>query len=296
MLTGQKPTASGTVLRSGQRIAWQRFGTAGPVLLLLPTWSIVHSDFWREQVAHLAGRYTVIAFDGLGNGASDRPTDPRHYGDLLVAEDAVRVLDACTVESAVVLGVSQGGPWALALAARHPERVSGAVFIAPNVPLAPGHPDRVAASRRFADALDAHPGWLRWNRRYWLEHYADFLRFFFEQCFSEPDSEQQIQHFLGMGLETTPEVLLATDGTETTALTEERAIESARRVRCPSLVIHGDGDRITPIARGEELARLTGAEFLRLPGSGHEPQCRVPDLVNRHLDEFLESIHGGGGA
>lgn len=99
-----------------------------------------------------------------------------------------------------------------------------------------------------------------------------------------------------MGLETTPEVLLATEGTETTALTEERAIESARRVRCPSLVIHGDGDRITPIARGEELARLTGAEFLRLPGSGHEPQCRVPDLVNRHLDEFLESIHGGGGA
>ncbi|HEY0373361.1 MAG TPA: alpha/beta hydrolase, partial [Amnibacterium sp.] len=280
--------------RDGQRIAWQRFGRAGPTLLLLPTWSIVHSDFWRAQVAHLAPRHRVIAFDGLGNGASDRPTDVRYYGDLPVAEDAVRVLDACGIESAVVLGVSQGGPWALALAALHPERVRGAVFIAPNVPLAPGHADRVAASRRFLEVLDDHPGWLRWNRDHWLRHYEDFLRFFFEQCFPEPDSEEQIEHFLRMGLETTPEVLLATSGTEEATLTEERAIDAAGRVRCPSLVIHGDEDRITPLARGEALARLAGSELLRLPGSGHEPQYRIPEVVNRQLDAFLESIGEGG--
>ena len=294
MLTSGSAVEHGVVVRDGQRIAWQRFGSVGPVLLLLPTWSIVHSDFWRAQVAHFAGRYQVITFDGLGNGASDRPTDSRLYGDLLVADDAIRVLDACRVHQAVVLGVSQGGPWALALAAQHPHRVGGAVFIAPNVPLAPGHPERVAAARAFDEVLEEHPAWAKWNRDHWLRDYADFLRFFFEQCFSEPDSEEQIQHFVGMGLETTPEVLLATAGTEEATLTTERAIEAAKRVRYPSLVIHGDEDRITPPARGEELARLTGADLIRMSGSGHEPQCRVPEVVNRHLDAFLESIDEGG--
>jgi pimeloyl-ACP methyl ester carboxylesterase len=286
--------ASGVVVRAGQRIAWQRFGSSGPALLLMPTWSIVHSDFWRPQVAHFAASHRVISFDGLGNGASDRPTDPRHYGDLPVAEDAVRVLDACGVESAAVVGVSQGGPWALALAARHPQRVTSAVFIAPNVPLAPGHPARVAAARAFDDVLVDHPGWSKWNRDHWLHDYEDFLRFFFGECFPEPDSDPQIEHFVRMGLETTPEVLLATAGTEEHALTEERAIDAARRVRCPSLVIHGDDDRITPVARGQELARLTGAEFRLLPGSGHEPQRRIPDAVNRWIGDFLDSVESGG--
>jgi pimeloyl-ACP methyl ester carboxylesterase len=294
MLTSGSMVAHGVVLRDGQRIAWQRFGSAGPVLLLLPTWAIVHSDLWRAQVAHFAGHYQVIAFDGLGNGASDRPTDPQHYGDLLVADDAIRVLDACLVERAVVLGVSQGGPWALALAAQHPHRVGAVVFVAPNVLLAPGHPERDAAARAFDQVLDDHPAWAKWNRDHWLRDYADFLRFFFEQCFSEADSETQIRHFLSMGLETTPEVLLATAGTEATALTEARASTAARRMRCPSLVIHGDDDHITPVERGEELARLAGSELLRMPGSGHEPQCREPDLVNSHIEDFLESIGAGG--
>jgi pimeloyl-ACP methyl ester carboxylesterase len=95
-------------------------------------------------------------------------------------------------------------------------------------------------------------------------------------------------------LETTPEVLLATAGTEEAALTEGRARTAARRMRCPSLVIHGDDDHITPVRRGEELARLAGSELLRMPGSGHEPQCREPEAVNRHIDDFLESIGSGG--
>src|SRR5689334_9747588 len=81
--------AHGVIERRGQRIAWQEFGSGENVVLLLPTWSIVHSDFWRWQVPHLAADHRVIAFDGLGNGASDRPEEPEYYGDLPFAEDAV---------------------------------------------------------------------------------------------------------------------------------------------------------------------------------------------------------------
>jgi pimeloyl-ACP methyl ester carboxylesterase len=209
------------------------------------------------------------------------------YGDLSVAEDAVAVLDARNVDRAAVAGASLGGAWTLALAARFPERVTGAVFIAPDVPLAPGHPEVDAAEQAFDDVLSSHEGWARWNREYWLSQYEDFLSFFFSNCFTEPDSATQIAHFLSMGLETTPEVLLATAGTDETNLTAESAAAYARSMRCPSLVIHGDQDAITPTARGERLAQLAGSELVIMPGSGHEPQCRIPDVVNPLIDRFL---------
>jgi pimeloyl-ACP methyl ester carboxylesterase len=285
------PVRSGDVRRDGQRIHWEEFGTGPDVLLLLPTWSIVHSDFWRHQVPHFARDRRVVVFDGRGTGGSDRPTAPTCNGDLRVAHDAVAVLDACGVERVTsVLGSSQGGPWALALAALHPERVGSAVFIAPNVPLAPGHPERVAAAGRFLEDLPEHPGWLCWNRAHWLADFPDFLRFFFSRCFTEPDSEDEIEHFLAMGLQTTPEVLLATGGDGRTDLTPDLARDLAARVRCPALVLHGDQDAITPVQRGQVLADLCGGELVVMPGSGHEPHCRSPEVTNRIIDDFLESL------
>lgn len=288
MLAGIEPVASGVVTRAGCHIGWQEFGAGEDVVLLLPTWSIVHSDFWRHQVPVLAEQYRVITFDGLGNGASDRPMDPCMYADLLVAADAVAVLDARGVARAAVAGVSRGGPWALAVAAQHPERVSAAVFIAPNVPLAPGHPERIAAGASFDEVHASYDGWLKWNRHYWLAHYEDFLRFFFAECFTEADSGAHIEHFVRMGLETTPEVLLATCGAQAKTMTTGLARQLASDMKCPSLVLHGDQDAITPLARGTELARLIDAELVVLSGSGHEPQCRIPDIVNAHLTAFFD--------
>ena len=239
----------------------------------------------------LAEQYRVVAFDGLGNGASDRPTDPSFYGDLSFARDAVSVLDDCGVRRAGVAGVSQGGPWALTLAALYPERVSSVVFIAPNVPLAASHPVRAAASARFEDVLESHEGWAKWNRRFWVEHYEEFLQFFFGQCFTERNSARQIEHFVSMGLETSAEVLLATVGApDEDCLTPDLAAEFAGRLSCPSLVLHGDQDAISPLDRGTELARLAGSELHVLPGMGHEPQCRSPELTNKLILSFLNRV------
>lgn len=288
VLRDLEPVATGSIRRDGLRIAWQQFGAGDETVLLMPTWSIVHTDFWRHQVPALSKRYRVITFDGLGNGASDRPTDAAFYGDLTFASDAVDVLDACGIERVAVAGVSQGGPWALALAALNPDRVSSAIFIAPNVPLAPAHPVRAAAAARFEEVRASHDGWARWNRRFWIERWEEFLRFFFEQCFTEPESEAHVEHFLSMGMETTPEVLLATFGVGDDDVTAELAGEFAEQLACPSLVIHGDADAISPVARGTELARLARSELHVLPGSGHEPQCRNPALVNQLLLSFLD--------
>ena len=292
MLKGLSAMRSGHVMRSGQRICWQEFGAGERTILLLPTWSIVHSDFWRHQVPYFSSRYRVIAYDGLGNGASDRPTDPSFYGDYDFADDAVRVLDAAGVQEAAIAGVSAGASWALALAGRHPERVTAAIFIGASVPLASPHPERVAAAAEFETVLAEHPGWSKWNRHYWLSHYPHFLRFFFSKCFTEPESAEHIEHFFQMGMETTPEVLLATSGPDDEYVDEEAATRFAQALQCPSLVIHGDADAISPVQRGREIARLASSSLEILEGAGHEPQCRFPEVTNGIIEGFLADAIG----
>ncbi len=292
MLRGLSATRSGEIERDGATVRYQVFGSAGRAILLLPTWSIVHTDHWRSQVPHLARRYTVLTFDGLGNGASDRPTDPAFYTDDAFAADVASVMDAAGIERAVVMSASMGAAWQLLLAYRHPQRVAGSVYIAPALPFAPLPPGYAEAEPRFDEHVTEHVGWAMWNRRFWHEDWPAFCRFFFSQCFTEPDSEGQIEHFLSMGLETSPEVIAATN--DATGISEETAREAAATARVPTLVIHGDEDAISSVRSGRELARLSGAELVVLPGSGHEPHCRIPSQVNGLLDAFLARHYPSG--
>jgi predicted glycosyltransferase len=60
-----------------------------------------------------------------------------------------------------------------------------------------------------------------------------------------------------------------------------------RKIACPLLLIHGDDDRIVPLARAQAVAAATGAELVVLPGAGHAPQARFPAKVNTLIDDFL---------
>lgn len=283
------PSREGFVERDGLAIAYQVFGSGDRAILLLPTWSIVHTDFWRHQVPHLADRYTVVTFDGLGNGASDRPTDPRFYTDDAFVQDAVAVMDAAGVERAVPMSASMGAGWNLLLADRYPERIAASVYIATDLPLAELPPGYREAAESFDEHLTDHVGWRMWNREFWHQDWEAFCRFFFSRCFTEPDSEIERTHFLSMGVETTPATITATIDTD--GITPERARDAARHLRLPSLVIHGDEDAISSMEVSERFATLAGAELIILPGSGHEPQCRIPGRVNELIDAFLADHH-----
>ena len=67
------PDESGYVERDGVRLHYEVYGTGEPTVLLLPTWSIIHSRHWKMQIPYLARHCRVVTFDGRGNGRSDRP-------------------------------------------------------------------------------------------------------------------------------------------------------------------------------------------------------------------------------
>ena len=69
--------AEGSVTRDGVTVHYERHGSGTPAVVLLPTWSLVHSRHWKFQVPYLARHFTVLTFDGRGSGRSDRPAPPR---------------------------------------------------------------------------------------------------------------------------------------------------------------------------------------------------------------------------
>ena len=279
------PDEEGFVERDGVRLFWERYGSGEPTVLLLPTWSVIHSRHWKAQIPYLSRHFRVVAFDGRGNGRSDRPSTLEAYAEREFADDTIAVMDAAGVSSATMVALSAGANWAALLAADHPERVDGAVFIAPAVPFGQ-HSARSA--QIFDTPMETYAGWQKFNRHYWLEDYRGFLEFFFGQAFSEPHSTKQIEDCVNWGLETTPETLGLTHAGR--VLTRQEFVAICERIACPVLVLHGTEDGIRPFANGEELAERTGGTLVALEASGHLPHARDPVRVNRLIRDFVAPV------
>jgi pimeloyl-ACP methyl ester carboxylesterase len=278
----------GFVDRDGVKLHYEVFGDGRPTLLLLPAWTIIHARSWKAQVPYLARQFRVVTYDGPGNGRSERPLHPAPYGYEAEGRSAVAVLDATGTERAVLVSLSMGAQWALWVTAHHPGRVLGNVFIGPSLDLESWEEDVVPP---FDEPYTNTAGWAKYNRHYWLEHWRDFLEFFFSQCFTEPHSTKQVEDGVGWGLETTPQVLIAV---EHAPVPDETTIRDwCARVRRPVLVVHGSDDRIAPLSSGEALAGATRGRLVVLDGAGHMPNTRDPVKVNRLIREFAGSLPPG---
>lgn len=282
------PDQASHVERDGVRLGYEIFGEGDPTILLLPTWTIVHSRFWKMQVPYLSRRNRVITYDGPGNGRSDRVTDPMRYSADSYAADAAAVLDACGVDRAVVVGLSLGAVHATRLATHHPARVLGLVLIGAALPLVPPIPERAAASEElFKPYPDDPEGWEKYNVAFWHAHYRNFVEFFFDQVFPEPHSTKPKEDAVGWSLEGGPEILEASARRPSFNLTGEEIFSG---VTCPTLVIHGTKDRIHSHKVGVEAARLSGGALVSMTGSGHMPNVRDPVRVNLLLRDFVERL------
>ena len=288
------PDDVGSVVRDGVRVVYRVYENPGrPTVLLMPTWSIVPSRFWKSQVPYLARHFRTITFDGRGSGSSDRPAGAPAYQDSEFVADTLAVLDATDTERAVLVAASAGATWAVLTAARHPDRVSGILAIAPASAIGVPFPRR---DKPFDERIADTEGWAKFNRFYWTEGgYDDFLDFFFHEMFPEPHSTKQIEDGIGWGREILPATLVDTqcgrmglDG----ALTES-VVDACRDLRCPVLVIHGTDDRIRPPGNGARLAELTGGSLVTVVGGGHATQVRDPVLVNLLVKDFAGRVAEG---
>jgi len=222
---------------------------------------------WQEGLAErLAVRNRVVAFDSYGFGLSDRAHD-WCYGNKLWEQQAVDVLDALQIEKAVVVGHSAGGVVAATLAADHPDRVRGAVFI--------GHGIAVDPSQWIA--LVPGIGELRYGG---YEIYGD--------TFSEAHRQRQRAAYRIHG---THAALL-------TFIRRQYTIDGLRlitgtyeEIAVPVLQVHGSEDASIPVAAARRLTpRLADARFVLVEGSSHDVHVDAPDRLAEEIEAFLAAL------
>lgn len=134
----------------------ERVGRGGPPVVLLHGFGTC-AFLWRAVAPRLASEgYTVLSFDLMGYGESDRPDDAG-YGIVAQAEYVDRALTALRLPRALVVGQDIGAIVALQLAARRPERVDRLLLLSPPDPTdLPGPAIRVLQRAAARIALGVH--------------------------------------------------------------------------------------------------------------------------------------------
>jgi pimeloyl-ACP methyl ester carboxylesterase len=227
---------------------------------------------WAVQIAHFSRTHRSIAPDTRGVGKSDAPKGP--YTTAQMADDAVRVLDACQVESAHVVGLSLGGAVAQELALSHPGRVRTVALLASFAHQPPRSRALLEAWRvLYPFAAHAAPVREAWEKQAYAWLFSDAfwrneanMRAAFRFASGQPF--QSVDGFLG----------------QVDAAIAHDARSRLGHLDLPALVVHGALDQLAPLAAGEELARLIpGAELRVVATAGHAVNIEAQRAVNEAL-------------
>jgi len=84
---------------------------------------------WAKVVGPLSQKHAVITWDILGHGAAESPDDPAAYSVPRTIAQMLRLIDAASLERAVLVGHSLGGFLSLEFLLAHPERVAALVLV-----------------------------------------------------------------------------------------------------------------------------------------------------------------------
>jgi pimeloyl-ACP methyl ester carboxylesterase len=275
-------------MRDGFPLAVQVSGPEdAPALLLLQGQANSH-EWWDGLREDFEPQFRTITFDYRGTGGS-RATDGSRpdTGDVRGADgsrgelgelsttsfaaDAAEALDHLGVGSAAVYGTSMGGRIAQMLALDFPERVSALVLGCTT----PGGPHSVKRPREVGQNLARLRG---------EEHTRYMFDLFYTPNWTVSPTYSKL---LGDDTMTTAE-----SAAHLRISAGHNAWDRLPEITAPTLVIHGDEDRMNPVENARVLhERIPGSQMLILPGGRHgffeEFAEVVTPAVVRFLDEAL---------
>lgn len=256
---------------SGTELHYLRAG-AGEPLLLIQGMSATHLAWGRPFLEELERSFETIVFDNRGMGLSGEAEIPFMIADM--AADTASLLDALGLESVHVVGISMGGMIAQELALAQPERVRtltiGASYCGGPEGTLMDPEDLQMLAAAFASGERE-----RVFRAMWEINLSP--------AFREDDSRYEAFSEMATALPSPQPVILQ----QMRACGAHDTHERLGQIDVPTLVVHGDEDRLLRYANGRQIASLIpGARLETLPGVGHmfwweQPQ-RSAELIRSH--------------
>jgi DNA-binding winged helix-turn-helix (wHTH) protein/pimeloyl-ACP methyl ester carboxylesterase len=244
----------------GVRLAYATAGS-GPPLVKASNW-LTHLDFewgspiWRHWYTALSLHHRLVRYDERGNGMSQRDVPDVSFDTWV--RDLETVVDAAGLDRFPLLGISRGGPIAIAYAVKHPERVTHLVLYGAFAAgrKHDGTPQELEARRALASLL----------RLGWGLNNPAFCKTF--TCRFIPEATREHEQWLDQlqRVSTSPEnaarLMERDDDIDVRPLLSQ--------VKTPTLVLHCDRDRAVLPEKGRLLAAgIPGARYVSLPSANH---------------------------
>ena len=237
--------------------------TDAPEILGVGGW-IGNWELWLEPFALLSERWRTIAYDHRGAGTTLAPLATITIETM--ARDVFAVLDAFQVERCVLAAESAGVAVAMLAALAQPQRITGLV-LADGMYYRP-HPN---GTDPFVQNLK--------------NNYAATIKKFVDDCVPEPDG----QVFREWGYR------ILNRATQDAAIRLSECMygvdlrERAREITQPTLIIHGEADRIVPLKSSQWLAtQIRSNQLVVVPEAGHVPTITRPGIVARAITDFFK--------
>ncbi|MGA8892053.1 MAG: alpha/beta fold hydrolase [Anaeromyxobacteraceae bacterium] len=254
----------------GAKIHFQDSGSGKDVIVLLHAFPL-HSGMWSRQVAALSPRFRVIAPDYPGLGKSTPRPEPTTMESL--AEQVLGVLGGLQVDRAVVVGLSMGGYLAFELYRRRPGLFRGLALCDTRA----GADTPEGAANREVFARNALEKGLHWV--------ADEMTPKLLRPNPDPAAVKEIRHLIGQG--TPAGVAAAQRG----MARRPDSGPTLATITCPTLVVVGAEDTLTPPPESEKMAAaVKGARLVKIPGAGHMPNVENPAAFDEALLAFVTGL------
>lgn len=262
----------------GVRLAYAIVGN-GPPLVKTANW-LCHLEYewqspvWRHWLEGLARQHTLIRYDKRGCGLSDR--EVADFALPAQVADLETVVDTLGLTRFPLLGLSGGGPVALAYAVRHPEQVSHLILYGSYMR------GRLKRSQTMEQLEEAQMllkvmelGWGKANPAF---------RQVYTGLFIPEGTAEQMRWFNDLQrISTSPEIAVRM----AIASFSVDVSDLAPQVTVPTLVLHARDDAVTPLAQSRHLADLIpGARLVILESKNHILLEHEPAWP-----QFLDEVH-----
>lgn len=254
-------------------------GGGRPVVLVHP-WPLSAQSWDPQTDALVTAGHRVVRYDRRGFGRSDRPEHGFDYDTL--AGDLDRVLTELDLADVALVGHSMGGGEVARYVSVYGEqRVRSVVFAAAVPPFLlhgddnPEGPLEESAYRQMREQLDE-------GREAFLD---GFVRGFYSNAEGLQVTEEQVAAGLALALQSDQAAALAT--MDAWATTDFR--DDIGTITVPTLVLHGDGDQMTPFEGSGQRTHETieHSELVLVPGGTHGLNLSHTEPFNAALLEFL---------
>lgn len=260
---------------------YEDHGSGKPVVLI-HGWPLSGRSWEKQVPILLAEGYRVITYDRRGFGDSSKPTFGYNYDTF--AEDLHKLVTKLDLGDTALVGFSMGGgEVARYLGTYGSERVSKAAFLAAIPPFLLKTPDNPAGID--GSVFDGIKAGIAADRLAFLA--AFFANFYNVDVFGgKRVSDQAVQFSWNVASGASPKGTL---DCVSAWLTDFR--EDLSKIKVPTLVIHGDADRIVPVdASGKRTHELVkGSRFVIIKDAPHGLNLTHAEQVNDLLIEFLKS-------